>query len=355
MSAKLIPQLRAHNHYVPCVYLKGFASPDGQIFRYGTLVSHTGVHLWKKASIKAIAKYSHLYTRIVAGAETDEIERWLDSEFEASAAEPLCKAISGSRLSATDWCRLVDFTASQIVRTPAFWVRNLLPCLQAETPALLNSVLEDSVQKTKDAKQSGEPITTRSRDGLFTEYLPIHVTVKPNPSEGTSQLQATTVVGRAMWLFFMQRTLPEWAEQLQQQRWSILSACDGLPWITSADPVVRLDYFSETCYGFNVGMGRTGTEIFFPISRRHLLYTRIGHNPPAKGDTLPANYCNRIRRLTARHAYRWVFAQSEDRDVAAYHPRIVDAGIFQMEKEGWSNWHKDQTAAELRLTNLSPE
>lgn len=87
------------NHYVPCVYLRRFAGTDGRIVTYRTLVPHVEVPIWRDRSIKAVAYHSHLYTRIVAETETDEIERWLDREFEAPAEEPLEKQLLMRSLS----------------------------------------------------------------------------------------------------------------------------------------------------------------------------------------------------------------------------------------------------------------
>jgi hypothetical protein len=66
-----------------------------------------------------VAYYSHLYTRIAAGEESDEVEKWLDREFEGPAEESLHKATSEARLTPDDWRRLVCFLAAQDVRTPA--------------------------------------------------------------------------------------------------------------------------------------------------------------------------------------------------------------------------------------------
>jgi hypothetical protein len=86
-------QFRSDNHYVPCVYLRHFATPSGTVFVYRTLVAHERVPLWREKSVKAVGYRAHLYTRIAAGRETDDVETWLDREFEAPAAEALQKDI----------------------------------------------------------------------------------------------------------------------------------------------------------------------------------------------------------------------------------------------------------------------
>lgn len=112
---------RRDNHYVPCGYLKRWAARDGRVWTYRILVPHPAVHQWKPSSPRGVAYHSHLYTRLVAGRETDEVEKWLDSEFEAPAQEAIEKATSHGRLTPDDWERMLRFLAAQDVRTPAWF------------------------------------------------------------------------------------------------------------------------------------------------------------------------------------------------------------------------------------------
>ena len=80
---------RRNNHYVACLYLKRFSSDPGHILTYRVLAAHHRAPMWKRNSIKGIAYQKDLYTRIIAGVESDEIETWLDREFEAPAEESL--------------------------------------------------------------------------------------------------------------------------------------------------------------------------------------------------------------------------------------------------------------------------
>jgi len=122
-----LSELRFHrkNHYVSCGYLKRWALSEKGLWVYRTLVSHPKVPIWKQTSVRGVAYHSHLYTRLVGGAESDDFERWLDSEFETPAQEVLAKATSDSRLTSNDWIRLIRFVAAQDVRTPARFLESL--------------------------------------------------------------------------------------------------------------------------------------------------------------------------------------------------------------------------------------
>lgn len=98
------------NHYVACLYLKHFQADPGHVFSYRTLVAHPRVRVWKRDSIKGVAYHKHLYTRIISGVESDEIETWLEREFEAPAEEALRKATAGLQLTKVDWYNLVSLS-----------------------------------------------------------------------------------------------------------------------------------------------------------------------------------------------------------------------------------------------------
>jgi Protein of unknown function (DUF4238) len=75
-------QFHRDNHFVPCVYLKGWAGPDGKIATYRVLVPHEKFPTWRRYSPSALAYHSHLYTQTTSGVEKDDIETWLDQDFE---------------------------------------------------------------------------------------------------------------------------------------------------------------------------------------------------------------------------------------------------------------------------------
>src|SRR6266404_799278 len=128
------------NHFVPCVYLKGWTGADRQVFTYRILVSHPNVPIWRPYSPASIGYHAHLYTQTISGVERDDFEKWLGREFETPAEEPLRKARSGARLTRDDWKRLVRFLAVQDVRTPA-WFMQQAKRLDESLPRLMETTL----------------------------------------------------------------------------------------------------------------------------------------------------------------------------------------------------------------------
>jgi Protein of unknown function (DUF4238) len=126
-------EFQKDNHYIPRLYLKRWADENNKVNTYRILVPHQIRPLWKRQSIKGLAYHEHLYTRVMASGETDEIEKWLAREYEDPGAEVIDKVTSGSRLTKDDWECLIRFAAAQDVRTPA----RLLEILQRGTGVLM--------------------------------------------------------------------------------------------------------------------------------------------------------------------------------------------------------------------------
>jgi hypothetical protein len=208
------------NHYVPCLYLKRFSSSPGYIQTYRILVADSRVPVWKPIPIKGIAYRAHLYTRIASGVESDEIEKWLNEEFEAPADEVIGKATTGARLTRDDWRSLVRFLAAQDVRTPARLIETLRRFDNA-LPGILQDTLEKTVRQLEAAKKSGTRIgPVKATD---SDYIPVRLTREIEPGQKFGQLKSEVVAGRGLWLYTIRYILKNTAEILHKQRWSILS------------------------------------------------------------------------------------------------------------------------------------
>lgn len=350
-SALTEQEFHRDNHYVSQGYLKRWASSPERLWVYRILVSYARVPVWKEASAKGVAYHSHLYTRIAAGKETDDFERWLDREFEAPAEEPLGKATSDARLTPNDWNRLVNFLAAQDVRTPARLVEGLQRWQQI-LPSILDSTLQESVRKIEQAQEAGEIVQRDPRGD--SEYIPLRVTREIEPGHDVGKLKAEVLVGRGLWLFSMRHVLTKTVTALKQHKWSILSPPRGMNWITSDDPVIRLNYYRHGKYDFKGGWGKVGSEILLPLGPRHLLYTRIGHRPPQRGE-IPRDQAELIQRFIAEHAHRLIFSAAPDPEILKLRPRTVNADLWRDECDQWRKWHDEQTAAERELRGRGQE
>lgn len=328
------------------MYLKNFASAAKEVYEYRTLVSHPTVSVWKSVHVAGTGYEKNLYTRIVQGEETDDIEQWLSQEFETPATEPLQRALEDKELSQNDWELLTRFLASQIVRTPAFLINNL-PRWNQMAPRVVEETLRDVENRLREAKERGQKIIDDDPT-RHTEYIPLRVERKDLPEERKVQFTTRMVVGRGFWFYAMKHLLTRTLKVLPQHIWTLLEAPSGLPWFTSDDPVVCLNFRSETDYDFAGGWNRDRGNILFPLSPRHLMITEIGGNRYPR--RVPSRYHARLfRQIIARHAHRRIYSSTIDEKIPQLKPRTVDARAFQSERALWERYYQDQSSAELAL------
>jgi hypothetical protein len=338
--------LHRDNHYVPKVYLKRFASTPGKVFTYPILVSDARIPLWKELPVSRVAHRMHLYTRIAAGRETDEIERWMDSEFESPADDALRKGTSDAQMTTADWDGLVRFLAAQDVRTPVRLLEHLQRW-QKTMPSLLEDTMHEAVRRLEEARRAGTPLPHYKP--ADADYLPVRVTKQIQPGQAFGTLKAEVVVGRSSWLFGVRRALSSTLKVLTQQRWSILKPHGDLTWFTSDDPVIRLNWYGKGNYDFKGGWGNPGTEILFPLGPHHLMYAKVGEKPPRRGEVMSRADTEGMRRMIAEHAHRTIIAAAPDPEAPILRPRTVDRDAVRGEAEQWRKWHAEQSAAEREM------
>jgi len=338
---------RRNHHYVPSLYLRGFTGDDQQVSVYRLLVAHPNAPQWKRQSLRGIAYYSHLYTRVTAEGETDEVEKWLEHDFETPASIPLRKAISDEKLTPQDWYHIKRFVAAQDLRTPARLLENLKRW-EKTVPSLLEEVSKKAVDEWQAARARGERL--ESPDSVDPDrYIPIQVSKQRSPGEKMGSLQTHVLVGRAYWLYSLKHLLTRTVNSLLDSHWTILHAPEDVPWFTSDDPVIRLNYYAAGRYDFKGGWGNRGTEILLPISPRHLLFTKIGERPPRRGTRVTVEPARQLRRFMAEHAHRMIIAAAPDCEVQEMRVRTVSSEQHRSEREQWQNWHEQQTTAERQL------
>jgi hypothetical protein len=338
-------QLRKDNHYVPKLYLKQWAQ-DGLIPTYRLLVPNENVPLWKMQSLKGIAYHQHLYTYLAGQEETDEFERWLDSEFESPAEEAIRRVVHEGRLEPEHWRRLVRFAGALDVRTPA-QLRRFIVRQKETLQELIDSTLQRSIQQLEDAVARGEPIPRLAEDADSSASSIFKISIEELP-EGGGQVKAETVVGRQLWIWQMRHSLSKTLSRLPIENWTILHAPAGMSWPTSDNPLIRLNFQDSKNYDFEGGWGVKKGDILLPLSPKHLLYTCIGSRPVLRGSRVDVTTAHLMRKIIIEHADRYVFS-SEPSDIHLIRPRRVCPTTYKNEQAFWQCWHQEQSQAEREL------
>ncbi|WP_083223919.1 DUF4238 domain-containing protein [Methyloversatilis sp. RAC08] len=335
------------NHYVPEHYLKRWAAGTPKVWTYRLLVPHANVRSWKQHSIETIAKREHLYTRLRDGRDSDEMERWFSIDFESPANVVIEKILVGRAVSPTEWRRLARFVALQDVRTPAR-MTEIVNRAAEYLPSMLEEVLEGAVKDLAMMPENRPAL--RIGEDSESVSIPISMRTEFKPGARTGKLILETIAGRAYWLYAIEMLLTKTVKCLEEHRWTVVRPPDGMKWLTSDNPVVKLNYYGDETFDLGGGWGRDGSEIFLPLSPDCLLYTHVGRKPAfRRGEKLPNNIAVKIQCLIIKNAHRYIFSEDMDPDMCMLRPSVVDREIVRSEQKSWAEFHISQTTAELDL------
>jgi len=336
--------IKRKNHYVSQAYLKRWESSFKKIWTYNTLVSEDKVPLWKERSISGIAYRPHLYTEIVDGNESDEIENWFEKEYETPAEKVIEKVIFNRRMSPDDWDILVRFLAAQDVRTPVRYLQHQ-KLMEEKLPDSIEETLEE-LKQLIESNSSLDIISGKDYSEINTKF-PMKVITTFEEGKEFSTIEAKVLIGRKSWLSSFPRLLKDTANVLHNHKWTIMLPAKGLTWITSDNPVIRLNAYGLGEYDLLGGWGNKGGDLFLPLSPHHILYTQIGNkHPPRRGTRFSLEHTKMIRRFSAENAFRMIFSNTPDMEIEKIRSRIVDNNQYRKEEMDREEWHQYQSLAE---------
>ncbi len=170
-------------------------------------------------------------------------------------------------------------------------------------------------------------------------------TIGEEPGQGHQLVKAWMEIARRYWLYHIRRLLGKPAAVLCGQRWSIGAPFGAAEWPLTDHPSLRVNYYGPTQYDFEGGFGKRGSEIFMPISLRHMLYLKVGSKLPSRF-TFPAKQTHIIQRLLVERAHRWVVGTRPYDVLVAFRPRIINRDQGGHEREEWLKYHRIQVEVE---------
>lgn len=336
-------ELHVKNHYVPECYLKRWGNIDSKIWVYRTLVAHHAVPIWKDYSTSAIAYHKHLYTQIISGEATDELERFLDKEFEAPADLAIEKATSEKRLSSEDWHILIRFLAAQDVRTPVRLAEHLIQSKEY-LPNTLEKILNDV--KEKLSRNYIDTFKRKTSSANRHDLFPLKFSKELEDGQKTGILKVESYVGRASWIHSIKYLLENTEKVLHTHKWSIIKPAKGYSFFTSDNPVIKLNFADPENYDLQGGWGRQKGNIIFPIGPEHAMFVEIGCRPMPKGSRLTINQTLQFRKFIAENSHRMIFSNLVDDQVQQLKVRIVNVEKVKAEKAEMDKWHTENSKIE---------
>ncbi|MCF5224434.1 DUF4238 domain-containing protein [Pseudomonas syringae] len=339
--------IKKDNHYVPQAYLRQWLI-NGKIPTYRLLVPHEKCEYWKPHSPRSIAKHQHLYTYFSGSKDSDEIEHWLDRDFERPASVSIAKVVNETQLNVEDWNNLFRFAVAQSIRTPT-GMQSFIKRQNETLEVLLSQSMEGSVAKIETALASGiklEP--ARAVDPFSKLPLKLHRVKNEDGSEG---IEALMLNGRKFWIWHLEHILKNTIHRMPTHRWTILHAPTGITWPTSDNPFTRLGVGVKGELSLEGGWGVQGTRLFLPLSPKHLLFACVGQRPPQRGTTVSLSDAAFFRTMIINGASRYIFA-TDTQDIVELRPRTVSRELFDAEAKLWADWHASQSEEEAQYPNL---
>lgn len=315
---------------------------DGKVLTYRLLVPHENCEAWKRHSPKSIAKHQNLYTYFSGSEVSDEIESWLDRDFEGPAATSIAKVVNESRLTSQDWSNLFRFALAQSVRTPT-GLHSFMKRQNDTLESILTTSMAQSLAKFEEAEDAGIVLEQPPIDDSDSK-LPLRLHRVKNDC-GEEGFEARVLNGRKLWIWHLERVLKHSIHSLPAYRWTILHAPPGVTWPTTDNPFTNLAISTNGRMSLGGGWGVPGSQLFLPLSPKHLLYTRVGTRPPQRGTTLNIDDAKFFRAVILSGASRYVFAVDTE-EIESIRPRKVSREQFDAEVTAWANWHEAQSKEE---------
>jgi hypothetical protein len=293
-----------------------------------------------------VAVRRDLYTLSRNGSDSDEIERWLNAEFEQPGLDASERLLAGSRLTKADWEALIKLYALQEFRTPSSFIL-FMQRWEKTLPNLIQETLA-SIAQAVSAPLFPEEDTRKSEEFARLSKIVLH-----DPEEGNGggrTLEASITAGRGLWMYVLKYLMSGRSiERLLSHEWSILTPYGSAEWPITDHPSVRVAFNSLKDYSFDGGFGKRNNDLFMPLSPRHLLFAQVGKKHE-RYFTATLDHTIILQTLLVRRAHRYVFATAPSNWIEQLRPRTVDADLTRAEQEGWQRWHSEQIRAEASNT-----
>lgn len=331
------------NHYVPQLYLSRWGV-DHKIFVHRLLVPHEKYPEWKLCAIRNTAYIDNLYVRIEDGNEYDDFEFDFNKQYETPVKPVLDRICANQKLTPADWVLLCDYIMAQYVRTPSFyhWVAEWG---QETIPHIMESTLKEVVEALKSSsleQSAGE------RDTL----IPLEVSLtNQDGDEEHSFLNATTVVGKNLWLFVIKHALEldsSLRKTIHSMKWSVVTAPDSVKWPTCDAPVVIAEINQNGELIISNKLGQKRGVIIFPVSQKKVLLA--AHKRIFDWNYIATNsFACKIKEAIVNNAFMYVYSSIEDPEVSDIRKRIVDAAVFVRLKKEYASWYDAYKADEAPM------
>lgn len=195
------------------------------------------------------------------------------------------------------------------------------------------TIIEEAMQKALSKMKAvpNEELIPADKEYNDSKLIPMKVTKQIGTASELGLLKTEVLLGRGVWLFSIRHLLTTTYKVLNEHTWSILRSPGELLWVTSDNPLVRLNYYEDGTYDFKGGWGNKGAEIIFPLSPRLLLYTQVGNK--VRMNNVTRELAETLNRFIAENSHRHIFGLNPVDEISEIYPRIVNQVAYDHEKK----------------------
>lgn len=318
--------LKRDNHFVPKFYLNEWKNKNGKVFEYNKIAPSEKSRIWNEKSTTAVCYIRNFYVQKINGVETDYLERIFDKNYEDLAEMALKKAINGERLTPNDWEKIINLIASQIFRTPSYYIKimQILEKTFEETMSSIPNYIDKHYNKNKlKIDNNDEPI------------LDIDFNIKIEDmniaKENKKYFRVSLDINKDLYLSCLSAMLENYVQILQKHKWNVVKLDDNVIIPTSDNPVILLNYYKDNTYDLKGGIDNNGGEIIFPISPNKIIYTQIGKRTMLNKFDFKTSF--KIKKLILENARNTIISSFKDSEIEKMQPRVVDLEKYKLNQQ----------------------
>ena len=335
--------LSHNNHYVPQMYLSRWKN-NGSIWVYRLIVSNEKVPTWNKQSIERTASLDRLYMNIFNDCESDDLEHFFDTQFEAPAKIPLDKICNDEKMTSTEWGIVGDFVLAQFLRTPYFYLI---------TKQAAEKIIPDEIDEIGKKLNTQKEFTHNTTSLRKESVLPMEIKFANEKIDNQKYLEISVVAGKEIWFSQIKHSLEEKSTLRKffgNLKWSVITMLEDESWPTCDAPVVicRVDGNKITRVEPFHGIDGKNEAVLIPLSPRKVI---LGMKTRKLDWHIQADkrQANEIRKAIVDNALLYVYSYEKDEIVPLIRPRLVNENEFKRLKEDFASWYDNYKEIEAPL------
>lgn len=191
------------NHFVAQMYLEAWKNSNNKVWTYDLLVPNENCDLWSEKSTKLIASLQNFYINLKEKEEVDEMEKYLNEEFETPASILLKKAIRGGILSISDWRAIINYIGCQIVRTSAF-VSKMLKTAKEDMESIFQQTVTELAEELNNISVGKfKSYSSNKEYDNDNKMFPLKIVDTGIENNGKALIKIETIIGKSYYLYII--------------------------------------------------------------------------------------------------------------------------------------------------------